>query len=219
MTTSFGGVERLGLELCGTIPKDAAADCIGGGLTVDATNGAVPVALTVLGLHDVHADVLKGFKQSWTQVLWRVGVRLRGDKPAWLVFRVDVDTALPRAVLGLLMSFPTRKAAVHLKDLGRNVEFVVAAEDKTLVVRAELHTATPSRAQDKKKLVLRHGPRFYEAPWGHDAPKTRVAAEAKVSVQDLAEDTFGHGVAWEEEAVVWKDRALRCGRAQYMPMV
>jgi hypothetical protein len=218
MTTSFGGTERLGIEITGTIPKDAANDCAGGGLSVDATGGVVPVSIVLLSLQDVHADAFAAFKRSWTQVLWRVGVRVR-DKPAWLLFKVDVDAAVPRAAMGWLMSFPTRAAALHVKDSARQVDVVVASGDQTLLVRVELHTATPSRAQDKKKLVLRHGARFYEAPWGHDAPTSRVAGDAKVSVQDLAEETFGHGAAWDEEAVVWRDRAHRCGRAMELPVV
>lgn len=218
MTTVFHGRERIGFEICGTVPRDAARECAGGGLSLDGRGGAVPVSLLVVALQDVRADAFPAVKLDWVQALWRVGVVVR-EKPTWLVYQVDVNGLLARLACGMLLSYPTRRGAMHFKDASRQVDVVVAAQDKTLLVRAETHTGTPARAQDKRRMIVRHGPRFYEIPWDHAAPTSRMAASANVAVQDLAEETFGHGVAWDEEAILWKERPHGCGRPVPLPVL
>lgn len=212
----FVGRERIGFQMAGTVPTAQARDRTGGNIPVDDAQGRVPVRLTVLALEELHAKPLP-LKLTYLEAVWRVGVVMR-KKPAWLVVKVDIDSALARTMAGWLMSYPTRAASLELRDEPRALALGIRAGSVALQVRAELNTLAP-KDDDKRAWATRNGARFFRVPWGHAAPSSRQGAYVTLEDSGLAQATLGDGLVWEEGATVWRGRAHECASAEVMDLI
>jgi hypothetical protein len=188
----FEGIERVTIELAGECAAPAA---LPDGLTFDGR-----VSLFAFYVDDLRIRGVPFARSSYAEVLWRIGVRYRGE-PAWWAVACDLEARLPAIAARRWVRYPVRRNALEV------------SESRVRIADTFGFSLGPDRepANIDHRILLTGN--LYEVPWGDDASGAHTADVSDLT-DTLGRVTVGTDISWSSTAIVRRGRRHRCGVAQ-----